>query len=204
MKVKYIARWDNYESVGHKTVCVIDEEEYVPRVGDTFGSIGSVNTGVISTVCRVMGFGVYAFVGVTSEEAAVRLVDDFERAVERREPVTKSIQTARVVHEALRAYKRTLGEPAAGGWDETSQENRDATLASVEHVKNGLPNVTPASLHEEWMARKIEQGWRYGPVRNAATKQHPDIVPTDQLSPEALMKDEILIALVLTLESGHR
>jgi hypothetical protein len=35
--------------------------------------------------------------------------------------------------------------------------------------------------HDHWARKRIEEGWRYGPSRNDAKKEHPDLVPYDQL-----------------------
>lgn len=31
-------------------------------------------------------------------------------------------------------------------------------------------------VHDEWMQRRIEQGWRFGPERNDSLKTHPCLV----------------------------
>jgi hypothetical protein len=35
--------------------------------------------------------------------------------------------------------------------------------------------------HDHWARKRIEEGWRYGPSRNDAKREHPDLVPYDQL-----------------------
>jgi RyR domain len=40
------------------------------------------------------------------------------------------------------------------------------------------------SVHEEWSRARLQQGWKHGPVRNDGRKEHPDLVPYDDL-PEA-------------------
>jgi len=36
--------------------------------------------------------------------------------------------------------------------------------------------------HDHWAQKRIEEGWRYGATRNDHEKEHPDLVPYDQLS----------------------
>lgn len=31
--------------------------------------------------------------------------------------------------------------------------------------------------HDIWAAQRMAEGWTYGPTRNDATRQHPDLVP---------------------------
>jgi ryanodine receptor 2 len=33
------------------------------------------------------------------------------------------------------------------------------------------------NAHEIWGRQRIEEGWSYGPVRDDAAKEHPDLVP---------------------------
>jgi RyR domain len=35
--------------------------------------------------------------------------------------------------------------------------------------------------HDHWAQKRIEEGWRYGVRRNDDEKEHPDLVPYDQL-----------------------
>ena len=35
--------------------------------------------------------------------------------------------------------------------------------------------------HDHWARKRIEEGWRYGPSRNDGKREHPDLVPYDQL-----------------------
>lgn len=38
------------------------------------------------------------------------------------------------------------------------------------------------NIHEVWAQNRISEGWRYGPQRDDAKKEHPSLVPYDQLS----------------------
>ena len=35
--------------------------------------------------------------------------------------------------------------------------------------------------HDHWALKRIAEGWRYGAKRNDNKKEHPDLVPYDQL-----------------------
>ena len=37
------------------------------------------------------------------------------------------------------------------------------------------------NTHEVWSAKRIKDGWTYGPTRDDAAKKHPCLVPYDQL-----------------------
>jgi len=40
------------------------------------------------------------------------------------------------------------------------------------------------NAHENWARQRLADGWRYGPERHDGRKEHPDLVPYDEL-PEA-------------------
>ena len=35
--------------------------------------------------------------------------------------------------------------------------------------------------HDHWARKRIEEGWRYGSARDDKKKEHPDLIPYDQL-----------------------
>ena len=37
------------------------------------------------------------------------------------------------------------------------------------------------NIHEIWALQRIQQGWTYGHERNDQKKEHPNLVPYDQL-----------------------
>jgi len=37
------------------------------------------------------------------------------------------------------------------------------------------------NTHETWAAQRLEAGWTYGPRRDDATKQHPCLIPYEEL-----------------------
>lgn len=44
-----------------------------------------------------------------------------------------------------------------------------------------LIEAMATNVHEVWAASRIAEGWRYGDTRNDALKQHPCLVPYDEL-----------------------
>lgn len=62
------------------------------------------------------------------------------------------------------------------------------------------------NVHEVWAKSRIEQGWSYGKERNDALKQHPCIVPYEEL-PEvekAYDRDTALETLKLISKLGFK
>lgn len=123
---------------------------------------------------------------------------DSAEAKERRyaaaeELVTRSV--ARVAHEVNRAYCQALGDNSQPVWEEAPQWQRDSAMAGVRlHWKS--PEAGPQASHESWMAQKVADGWVYGPEKRPDLKQHPCMVPFDQLPREQQAKDFIFRAVV--------
>ncbi len=46
---------------------------------------------------------------------------------------------------------------------------------------NGLVEEIARNVHDVWAKNRIEQGWTYGKVRNDALKQHPCLIPYEEL-----------------------
>lgn len=45
-----------------------------------------------------------------------------------------------------------------------------------------LQELLSKNVHETWAAGRIADGWKYGSVRNDSTKEHPCLVPYEQLT----------------------
>ena len=37
------------------------------------------------------------------------------------------------------------------------------------------------NAHDNWAVQRISEGWKYGPSRNDQTREHPDLVPYEDL-----------------------
>lgn len=55
-----------------------------------------------------------------------------------------------------------------------------------------------ANAHEVWSAARMAQGWTWGPVRDDAQKQHPCLIPYDQLPESEKLLDRNAVAGALT------
>ncbi len=62
------------------------------------------------------------------------------------------------------------------------------------------------NVHEVWAQTRIEQGWRYGEERNDELKQHPCLIPYEELTEEEKVYDRntSVETLKLILKLGFR
>lgn len=109
-------------------------------------------------------------------------------------------QVARVVHEANRALQIEQDDPTipvSVSWDELDQETKDSAIDGILTVLNG---ATPEESHENWVQFKISHGWTLGPVKDEQKKEHPLLVPYDELPESQKIKDDLFVAIVNALK----
>lgn len=107
-------------------------------------------------------------------------------------------EIAKVAHEVNRAYCQSLGDVSQVPWNDAPEWQRTSAINGVKfHLAN--PDSTPAHSHESWMAEKLADGWKYGTVKDPEKKEHPCIVPYNELPAAQRAKDYIFLALVRQL-----
>ena len=52
------------------------------------------------------------------------------------------------------------------------------------------------------MVEKLKDGWKFGEVKNAKTKEHPCMVPYEKLPKEQQTKDALFISVVRSFENN--
>lgn len=102
---------------------------------------------------------------------------------------------AKVCHEANRAYCAAFGDDSQPSWDDAPTWQRESAIKGVYHIMDN-PNAGPEDSHNSWLAEKERDGWKWGPVKNPETKEHPCFVPYDQLPVVQKGKDYIFGAIV--------
>jgi hypothetical protein len=106
---------------------------------------------------------------------------------------------AKVVHEANKAYCDTIGDTSQKSWEEAPEWQKKSALAGVKfHVETLNLGIRPQpeDSHNSWMKQKVGDGWKYGEVKDEFKKEHPCIVPYNELPLNQRMKDYIFAAIV--------
>lgn len=83
------------------------------------------------------------------------------------------------------------------------EEVQDVTLPAE---LSPLIEAIARNVHEVWAQGRLQDGWTYGPVRDDALKQHPCLVPYEQL-PECEKeydRNTALATLRLIVKQGFR
>jgi hypothetical protein len=77
-------------------------------------------------------------------------------------------------------------------------------------IKPIAPNVAEileplaSNVHNQWMKGRLEASWKYGPKRDDEKKEHPSIVPYEELSEEEKEYDRQTVMTTINglLENG--
>lgn len=101
---------------------------------------------------------------------------------------------ARAAHEANRSYCMAIGDMTQGHWEEAPDWQRASAM-------NGVVGIikysnTPAESHASWLSQKMQEGWKYGAIKDVAKKEHPCFVPYENLLPEHKVKDLLFHGVV--------
>lgn len=108
---------------------------------------------------------------------------------------TLLITIAMVAHSINQAYCQSLGDESVLPWDQATEDQQNSIIAGVQmHLANS--DTTPEESHQAWLDRKVEEGWVYGEVKDVEAKQHPCILPYEQLPAEQKSKDYLFRATV--------
>ena len=102
---------------------------------------------------------------------------------------------AEVAYEVNRAYCESIGDTSQLPWDEAPDWQKEGAQKGVVFALDHLDAKTE-DAYAAWVADKIAAGWSYGPVENAANKEHPGLVSYDRLRVEQRIKDHLFRAVV--------
>lgn len=107
-------------------------------------------------------------------------------------------QTAKIAHEVNRAFCKTIGDDSQPEWKDAPEWQKESARNGVVFHWTTLAEggeLKPSASHESWLREKIAGGWGYGPVKDPAKKEHPCMVPYDELPTEQKTKDFLFCAV---------
>lgn len=109
-------------------------------------------------------------------------------------------EMAEVCHTVVRMLQVINAEAEVSPeWSELSDEGRKDARRGV---MNCLLGETPEELHNSWWRGKVKDGWTWGPVKSAELREHPCMVPYDELSDEQKLKDALFVSIVSRMEES--
>lgn len=103
-------------------------------------------------------------------------------------------EIAMLAHNVNKAYCEALGDTTQVTWEKAPEWQKSSAVCGVHfHLSK---ERKPEDSHVSWMQQKVDDGWVWGPVKNPETKQHPCLVPFEQLPKEQQVKDYLFKAVV--------
>ncbi len=111
---------------------------------------------------------------------------------------------ARTCHEVNRAYCiGVMSDHSHQPWSEAPDWQRESCYEGVlKHYHN--PEFTPEDSHKSWMAKKVDEGWVFGNLKDETAKTHPCLVPYHTLHIHDRTKDAIFSAICKSMLGGAR
>lgn len=111
-------------------------------------------------------------------------------------------EIARVCHEVNRAYCASQGDHTQPTWEHAPDwQQRSAIMGVVFTIDH--PDAGPDQSHKAWLEEKAREGWKWGPIKDPAAKEHPCFVPYEELPRSQKAKDYIFQAIVRALSGGQ-
>lgn len=101
-----------------------------------------------------------------------------------------AVHIARMAHQVNKAYCELLGDVSQVDWEHAPEWQKDSAIMGVEFHQSH-PGVMPDAMHNGWMAQKTADGWVLGPIKDTEKKEHPCMVPFEQLPAEQQLKDSL-------------
>jgi hypothetical protein len=105
--------------------------------------------------------------------------------------------TARVAHEANRAWCAAHGDMSQPEWTFAPDWQKDSAIMGVQfHIAN--PDAGDSASHDSWMKQKIADGWVYGEEKNphSTPPTHHCLVPFSELPKVQQTKDALFRSIV--------
>ncbi|MEL6727360.1 MAG: RyR domain-containing protein [Pseudomonadota bacterium] len=107
---------------------------------------------------------------------------------------------ARTAHDAIRGWRLANGQEEIPEWADAPDWMLAATKESVSAVLKNL-GMSASAQHDQWVAAKKRDGWKFGHTKDPIAKTHPLLIPFDQLPEVERMKDTLINAIVAALAS---
>lgn len=107
-------------------------------------------------------------------------------------------QIAAICHEANRALCIYFGDLSQEHWENAPDWQRESAIHGVEFQRDN-PTAPASASHANWFSEKLRDGWKYGPIKSTNRKEHPYMVPFDELPPHQQAKDHLFKSICAAL-----
>lgn len=114
--------------------------------------------------------------------------------------VTKKevLRIAKTCHQVNKSFCEFIGDSTQVNWEDAPDWQKDSAVKGVKFVIEN-PDADNFATHNSWLKEKEAAGWTFGIVKNVETKEHPCILPYDELPKSQRFKDELFRTIVKSL-----
>lgn len=127
-------------------------------------------------------------------------IKDLEGVHQEELKAVKIVEIARTCHEVNKAFCESIGDDSQPKWEDAPEWQKESAVNGVEfHLSN--PDSKSSDSHDNWLAEKEKDGWKYGEVKDPEKKEHPCMVPYDKLPKDQQTKDALFISVVRSFET---
>jgi hypothetical protein len=112
-------------------------------------------------------------------------------------------RVAMLCHEVNRTFCNYLKDSSQLPWDDSPPWQQDSAINGV-MFRLLNPGIEPHDMHNNWMAEKLSGGWKYGATKSPETKEHPCMMPYDDLPKAQQAKDTLFMTVVDTMLKTYR
>ncbi len=105
------------------------------------------------------------------------------------------VRAARAAHEVNRTFCEAIGDESQVAWHAAPDWQKKSAIDGVRHIQ-AHPDAPASTSHDNWLAEKRRDGWKHGPVKDPVKKEHPCMVPFDELPDWQMAKDILFCATV--------
>lgn len=107
-----------------------------------------------------------------------------------------SEKIAQIIHGATAPIGRIACGNPIPVWEDLSVGQRCRAAVAVDDLMRNPHIKEPEDFHDIWANPLYDDGWVWGPVYSLKTKQHPCLVPYDELPDAEKIKDMIWASLI--------
>lgn len=106
---------------------------------------------------------------------------------------------ARTTHSVNKVYCESIGDFSQVDWDKAPDHIKKSVMDGVQFIALN-PEAGPDASHNNWLKFKEQEGgWKYGPVKDLAKKEHPCFMPYNSLPEAQKLKDRFFTTVAKSL-----
>lgn len=102
---------------------------------------------------------------------------------------------ARQAHQLNKQWCEYNDDMSQVDWEECPEWQKRSAITGVLYMMEN-DDAGDSALHDSWMQSKLNDGWRYGEVKDETAQTHPCIVAFDQLPKHQQFKDRLFHSIV--------